>query len=68
MLKNLNYNLISALAIKSRGLARYDKCIEDAAECPSCQEIWKKIKQTDEELVSLLRDEIKKHLEASKFD
>ena len=68
MLKNLNYNLISALAIKSRGLARYDKCIEDAADCPSCQEIWKKIKQMDEELVGLLRDEIKKHLEASKFE
>ncbi len=68
MLKNLNYNLIAAIAIKSRGLVRYDRCIEDASDCPSCQKIWKKIKETDEELVSLMRDEIEKHLKEKRFD
>ena len=45
MLENINYNLVQTIAIISQSLYRYDTYIQDAAGCPSCQEIWRKFKK-----------------------
>ena len=67
MLENINYNLIETIAIISRSLYRYETYKKDAAECPSCQELWRKIQEHREAELSMLLKELKAHIEAGKL-
>ncbi|MFP3868600.1 MAG: hypothetical protein ACLFUU_10640 [Desulfobacteraceae bacterium] len=67
MLKNINYNLIQTISIISQSLYRYDTYIRDAADCPSCQEMWGKFKEQREKELSMLLKELKAHLETGKL-
>lgn len=63
MLKDRDYDLMQAIAIKSKGLQRYDTFLKDSSNCPGCQGVWQRLKQQDEQQVGLLVDELKKHVE-----
>ena len=67
MLENINYNLVQTIAIISQSLYRYDTYIQDAAGCPSCQEIWRKFKDQREKELSVLLKELKAHIQAGKL-
>ena len=69
MLDNVNYNLMETITIISQGLHRYDSYMKDAhaADCRSCQELWRKLmEQREVELASLLR-ELKEHADMGKL-
>lgn len=70
MLKNINYNIIETISIISKSLYRYDAYIKDAADCKSCQDLWKKFKEQREEELKMLMKELKAHIDAGvvKFD
>ena len=67
MLENVNYNLIETISVISKSLFRYDTYIKDAAGCPTCQEIWGKIKEQREKELSMLLKELKAHIDAGKL-
>jgi hypothetical protein len=66
MLKNINYNLMETITIISKSLYRYDTYIKDAAECESCQEIWKKFKEQRGKELKMILKELNAHVEAGK--
>ncbi len=63
MLKNTNYNLLETITIISRSLYRYDTYMKDASECPSCENIWKKLKEGREKELAMLLKELKVHID-----
>lgn len=69
-MKNLNFNLVEELSKKLSGVWRYNGYTKDADSngCKSCVDLWKKIKQMDEEAAGLLKKEIIAHVEGKKFD
>jgi hypothetical protein len=67
MLENINYNLVQTIAIISQSLYRYDTYTQDAAGCPSCQEMWRKFKEQRENELSMLLKELKAHIQAGKL-
>ncbi len=67
MLKDRDYDLIQTMASKSKGLAQYDIYIKDAQSCPNCRNVWQQLKEQDERQVSMLADELKKHVEHHEF-
>lgn len=80
MLKDHNHDLIKQLSEDSSSLWRYDSYIKsaqgrsdseessDSMSCEHCINLWKKLKQTDEERVELLKEEIKRHVNEGRFD
>jgi len=63
MLKNEDYDLVHTLSTKSQGMEVYDTYIKDAQTCPSCRDLWQKIKQDDDRHIQMLAQELKKHVE-----
>jgi len=47
----------------SSTLFYFDSYIKDAAECESCQEIWKNFKEQREKELSVLLKELKAHID-----
>ncbi|MBI2587931.1 hypothetical protein HYW30_01355 [Candidatus Azambacteria bacterium] len=68
MLKNHNHNLIQQLSEDLDSLWRYEQYTTDAAACSHCTELWKKLRELDEEKVKLLRDEITRHVNEGVFE
>lgn len=66
MLKNINYNLMETITIISKSLYRYDTYINDAAECESCQKIWKKLKEQRGKELKMILKELNAHVESGK--
>lgn len=67
MLKDLNHDLVKQLSEDSSSLYRYDAYLKNAAGCDECQALWQKLRESDEERVRLLAEEIKRHIGAGKF-
>jgi len=67
MLKDFNHDLIKQLSEDSSSLHRYDTYLKNAAGCAACQALWQKMKETDEERVRLLTEEIRRHIGANTF-
>ncbi len=69
-MRNMNFDLVEELSKKLSGVWRFEQFIKDSEEnpCPSCAEVWKKIKAMDEQACEMLRTEVIKHVEDKKFD
>jgi cytidylate kinase len=63
MLKNATYNLMETASVISKGLNRYDQYMQDAKDCPHCQQVWTMMKQRDEEQLNRLVDHLKQHFD-----
>ena len=63
MLRNEIYNLMEAASVLSKGLYRYGECLEDAKDCPNCQQIWNYMRRTDEEQLQRLLNHLKQHFD-----
>lgn len=46
-----------------QGLYRYDQFLRDAGGCEHCQQLWRFMKQRDEEQLRTLLPHLKQHLE-----
>lgn len=69
MLDNMNYNLFETITIISKSLYRYESYMEDAqaADCRSCQEIWRKMAEQREAELAMLLTELKAHADMGKI-
>lgn len=67
MLKDMNFNLIQTISIISSSLHRYDTYMQDAQGCPSCKEVWSKLKDQREKDLSMLLKELKAHIDEGKL-
>jgi len=63
MLSNAAYNLMETASVLSKGLYRYDQFLRDAGGCEHCQQLWRFMKQRDEEQLRTLLPHLKQHLE-----
>lgn len=63
MLKNATYDLMETASVLSKGLHRYDTFRRDARTCVHCEEIWRYMKQTDEEQLKRIVEHLKQHFE-----
>src|SRR3972149_2980669 len=61
MLKNEVYNLMETGTVLSKGLHRYGTFLNDAQDCPNCQQIWNYMRQTDEEQLKRILNHLKRH-------
>lgn len=70
MMKNLNYDLVNTLAQKLSARWRYEKYAKDAKEegCESCSVLWDQMKSREDEMIDMLKKEIKKHCDEGMFD
>jgi hypothetical protein len=64
MLDNVNYNLLETITIISKSLYRYESYVKDAkaADCRSCQELWRKMAAQREAELAMLLTELKAHM------
>ncbi len=69
-MKNQNHNLVHSLSATLDSAARYELYGQDAQEmgCESCEQLWSKLKNSDQEQLELLRQEIKNHVQNDAFD
>jgi len=60
MLKDTNYNLVTALSEKLKSVALYQKFIEDARTdgFPECEQLWEELRSLDEQAVEKLREHV----------
>ncbi len=64
-ISNLCHNLIQELSELMDSEWRYEHYYkEDAADCPRCQELWKKLEGRHAEDIRALKDEIAEHVKA----
>jgi hypothetical protein len=63
MLKNPTYDLMETAAVLSKGLHRYDTFRADAKGCSECEQIWKYMRQTDEEQLRRVLGHLRHHLD-----
>ncbi len=64
-----NHDLVDALAKKNDALWRYQNHYLPASKsCEHCSKLWKTLEQDDEKHVSMLKDEIKRHMDEGRFD
>ena len=63
MLRNPTYDLMETAAVLSKGLHRYDAFRTDAKGCHECDQIWRYMKQTDEEQLRRVLGHLRHHLE-----
>ena len=68
MLKDHNHDLVKQLSEDSSSLYRYDEYIKNAEGCEHCQALWQKMKEMDEEKVSMLTAEINRHAKEGRFE
>ena len=61
MLSNEVFDLITAIQNKSEAIAVYDTYLKDSKGCSECANIWRQMKQRDEEDLSRLSAELEKH-------
>lgn len=64
MLKDINFDLFNQVAEISKFLDRYDTYMQDSADCRSCQDVWKKMKEHREEELSMLLGAVKETINA----
>lgn len=64
MLPNPIFDLISAIQNKSEAIAVYDTYAKDAQSqgCSDCANLWRQMKQRDEEDLAKLTQELEKHV------
>lgn len=62
MLSNTAYNLMETASVISKGLYRYDQFVKDARDCEHCQQLWRTMKQRDEEQLGQLVPHLQHHL------
>ena len=69
MLENINYDLMETITIISKSLYRYESYSKDAhaADCRSCQEIWRRMAEQREKELQMLLAELKSHLHTGKM-
>jgi len=58
------YNLAKALTKKSQAVWRYEKFIKDSDGCPECEELWRELKEEDEEHVEKMKKILTSHAKA----
>ncbi|MBI2096847.1 MAG: hypothetical protein HYT40_01685 [Candidatus Sungbacteria bacterium] len=68
MLKNHNHDLVKQLSEDSSSLYRYDEYIKNAKGCDHCVNLWKKLRELDEERVKMLAEEITRHAKENRFN
>jgi len=61
-------NGVKQLSEDSSSLGRYDEYSKNAEGCEHCRALWKKLKETDEERVQMLTDEINRHSKEGRFE
>jgi len=60
-MENHIYDLIKELSEKADGVWMYDQYLEDSKECAACQQLWKKLKEQDEETIEELKQLVASH-------
>ena len=63
MLSDHTYDLIAALADKSEAVIAFETYLEDAEEAgdQTCANLWRTLKQREEEAIEMLRGEVERH-------
>ena len=69
MLDNINYDLMETITIISKSLYRYEAYSKDAhaADCRSCQELWRRLAEQREKELEMLLTELKAHVRTGKL-
>ncbi len=67
MLKNMVFDLISAIQNKSEAIAVYDTYAKDSQDCTECANLWRQMKQREEEDLATLTHELEKHVKAGEL-
>ncbi len=62
MLQNIHYDIMEEISNISKSLYRIDTYMKDAKDCGSCKQLWESIKRQQENELSMLVDEFKKHV------
>ena len=64
MLPNVLFDLISSIQNKSEAVSIYDTYAKDAQAqgCSDCANLWRQMKQRDEENIALLSRELERHV------
>lgn len=68
MLKDHNHDLVKQLSEDSSSLYRYGEYLKNAEGCDHCAALWNKLKESDEERVKLLAEEIIRHATEGRFE
>lgn len=69
-MKDMNFDLIEELSKKLSGIERMKQYHKDATghSCDSCDKLWNKLVQMDEEAAEMLRNELINHVKQNNFD
>lgn len=67
MLENYNHDLIHQLSETLDSLWRYEEYMKNAQQCQHCQEVWRRCRELSEEMVEILTEEIKNHINQGLF-
>lgn len=65
---NNTHDLIHQLSEKLDSLWRYKEYIKNAEECAECKKLWEECLKRDTEMVEMIKEEIKRHVDSGKFD
>lgn len=68
MLKDHNHDLVQQLSEISDSVWRIEEYLKASQGCETCRALWEKLRADYEAHVSLLRDEIARHVRESRFD
>jgi hypothetical protein len=66
-MKNGNFDLVHGLTNKAEALNVYDQYVKDSADCPQCQDLWRKVKEDDRRHHDMLLSEINRHAKEGKL-
>lgn len=69
VLKDTNYNLVTALSDRLKGIALYHKFMEDARAdgFPGCEQLWQELREVDEQAADKLRHHVVDKVQQDKF-
>ncbi len=69
MLKDTNYNLVTSLGDRLKGLALYHKFMEDARAdgFPECEQLWQELRDLDQQAAAKLREHIVDKVQSDDF-
>jgi hypothetical protein len=68
-LKNTNYNLVTALSERLKGLALYDTFLEDARSdgFQECEQLWQELRELDEQAEEKLQQHVADKVRQDQF-
>lgn len=67
-MKNHNHDLIHQLSEDLDSLWRYKEYKRNAKGCRHCLHMWQRLEELDQAKVTLLREEIERHVKEKRFE